>query len=492
MVQRRDFIGGSLAGFFGNYSIQSNASQQVFYVDSLSGCDSFDGLSPSSAWQSAERVSSHAFRDGSVVLLRRGRCFPLSSTLRLRSIDGSQRNWPMNAPIYLGAYGPIAEPLPRLSCWKHLDPRGWERYIEDVWRIDVNAALLSTGAQTKNRDGANIGRLLVDGKIMTRKKMRIEDLRMDWDFYSDRGNSLYVRSSQSPALRASEVSAAPNVRMLARDSGISVRDIWFEGTGGNAADLYWDSDIQWCVFHTIGGSQLEDGRRYGNGIQQFGGARNVTGRNNLFWECFDAALTCQGYDMHRPGAGWNFIDFSDNWVARCAQGVEFWATCGRTAGSAVRCAVESGFHNVQARRLHLFDIGRGASRIGRLDYLVWACLVETVPIETPVDPIIVSISEMKNCSDTLFFAPVPADRSSHLRHFLLEPSQLSLPAGSLISRFHRHTVEQWHTFVNETGIGHESSMSIESIGFSDSFESRLHPFDELYSSWQSSRGLEIG
>ncbi|TBW32958.1 hypothetical protein EYW49_21130 [Siculibacillus lacustris] len=488
-LTRRGLIGGALTAPWAMRDAAFAATGDVFHVDSVSGSDAADGRSPATAWKTTEKVSAGRYRAGSSILFRRGRSFPLSSTLRLQSATGGHRHLETGeAPVTLGAYGGSpGEPLPRISSWKVLDPAGWTSAGPDLWRIDVNAALLPEGSHTPGRDGANIGRLSVDGAIKTVKKRSAVALKSDWEFFSDQEQFLYVFSHDNPKDRAATIKASPNVRMLALDSGITARDLWFEGTGGNAADLYWDTDIQWCVFHTIGGSFLSDGRRYGNGVQQFGSGYDITARNNLFWECYDTALTCQGYPMDKPNSGWENIDYSDNWIARCQSAMEIWATYGK--GKALgTCPPGSGFRNVRARRLRLFDLGRGASRLGRLDYQIWAAFIEPAPIETPYRPVPISVAEMKNCSDRLLFGPSSQDRTRPALDFVLEPSDLSLPEKSLIANGSGYRVEQWDAYVRQTGIGVGSTMRIEPEATTGFGETVLTPFETLHARWAASRG----
>lgn len=484
MPTRRDIFAGLVASSLGPAVGAKGTNDATYYVDSRTGSDSADGLSPSTAWQTTGKVSAMAYEPGSKILFRRGQTFPLHATLRLRGSKNAQRSR-YDCPVYVGAYGDIGQPLPKISAWKTIDPKQWVPQTKNVWRVPVNDALLGNSARAQGPQGANIGRLIVDGSIKTNKMAQLENLSSDWDFYSDGQDTLYLYLSQHPQDIATEIKASPNIDILGHDSGLTVRDLWFEGTGGHGANVLSNTDIQWCVYHTIGGSFLRTGQRYGNGIQQFGGAGNVIARNNLFWECYDTALTCQGYPMVAPNSGWDNIDFSDNWIARCAQGVEFWAMYGSRPGAGLP-PPGSGFRTVQARRLHMFDIGRGASRLGRLDYKVWACFIESAMIETPYHPIPISISQMQNCSDRLLVGPVVKGRTHGFADFILEPSRLSLPVGSLIASGSTLRVEDWQRFVLETGVGLGSTMDIEPANQTGFQEDRLTPFEKIHAAWKSS------
>lgn len=485
MLTRRTILIDMMAGALAAPLQALPIGTETYYVDAVAGNDAADGHTPATAWRTTDKVSAMTFNPGATVLFKRGQTFPLNATLRLKASNGGQRNR-LDRPVSLGAYGPQESPMPKLSAWKLLDPQGWTRLAGNVWRIDVNQGLLSTGNQAKGRNGANIGRLLVEDAIKTDKKARLADLTDDWDFYSDSDQFLYVKSANHPGQTAAPIKASPNMDMLSLDNGLVVRDLWFEGTGGHGANIGSNCDIQWCVFHTIGGSFLRGISRYGNGIQQFGGGHNVVARNNLFWECYDVALTCQGFSMATPGAGWDNIDFSDNWIARCAQGVEFWAMYGQGPGRGWGPA-GAGLRSVQARRLRLYDIGRGASRLGRLDYRYWACFIESAVVETPFHPIPISVQFMRNCSDRVLIGPHRAERASGVGDFLLEASHLSLPANSLIASGSTRRVEEWQQFVAETGIGIGSTMGIEPAAQSGFAPEVLTPFSTLYRDWHASR-----
>ncbi|TBW32614.1 hypothetical protein EYW49_22000 [Siculibacillus lacustris] len=477
-----------LAGGLGIGGGGGGTSFDTFYVDAVNGSDSNSGAYPSQAWKTTDKVSSLSYSPGARVLFKRGQSFPLSDTLRLRPNGGSNRK-DTDTPVYVGAYGgTVLDPLPKLSSWKYLDPAGWSLYSSNIWRIDANAAVLRTGSQTSGSDGANIGRLLVDGAIKTYRRQSIAECVADWDFYADDTQYLYVRAPANPSALAAEIRAAPNVWQIGMDPGIKIRDIWFEGTGGHACNVGSNTDVQWCVMHIIGGSNLS-GHRYGDGFQQFGGAQNVTCKNCLFWENYDSALTIQGYPMNTSTSGWDNVDLSDNWVARCQSALELWATYGAAANSGT-CPPGSGFRTVAARRLHLFDVGRGFSRLGRWDYLAWSALVQN-PTETPYFPVPISISEMKNCSDTLLFGPAPIDPlppsrtgSVNSSDYRFEVSALSLPSGSRIDRKMTYTVEQFIDYNSAAIVKFDqSTMAIEPSGSTGFADAVLTPFANIYASW---------
>ncbi len=80
----------------------AGASAATYYVDSQSGSDTADGLSPSTALQTIGAANALALAPGDSMLFRRGQAF--SGELRLRR-DGTQVS-----PISVGAYGTGATP----------------------------------------------------------------------------------------------------------------------------------------------------------------------------------------------------------------------------------------------------------------------------------------------------------------------------------------------------------------------------------------------
>lgn len=69
-----------------------------YYIDSLKGNDSNDGLSPGKAWQTLEKASQGTYQAGDKILLKGGQIF--NGSLVLESISGSA-----GLPIVISSYG---------------------------------------------------------------------------------------------------------------------------------------------------------------------------------------------------------------------------------------------------------------------------------------------------------------------------------------------------------------------------------------------------
>lgn len=460
----------------------------TYYV-SPTGNDSAAGTSPATAWQTVAKVNSRIFQPGDQILFACGGTW-YTNGISIRGVGGSQ------LPAYgykvtVDAYGDLSAGLPIISGWKILNSSGWVLHAAGVWKINVNVDITGN-TFTTGAPGANIGRLLVDGDIKTIKCLTLGDLTNDWDYYSDNTTYLYVRSDLNPGTRATEVKASPNIHLglITASTSTKWRNLHITGSGGHGASLPTsDCDIQKCWFDTLGGCVLSENHanpRYGNGVESFAsGARHIV-TNNLINDCFDVALTAQGYPMNTSTSGWTDVDFSDNWIARCAWGVEFWNSVSSTLVLGEQGPIGSGFNNVRARRLKLWDIGRGTSRMGRYTAQLWAVFVQTSDIQTPYQPISVSITEMHNCADNLFFFSLPSGSPTFRRSttdFVLEPSNLRLQAGNRVMRGNQmptNTAEDFAGFVAATGIGVGSTMTVEPI------EQALTPIPDIYTLWRGS------
>ena len=468
-----------------------SASLGATYYVSPTGNDNAAGTSPATAWKTLAKVSTRILAPGDCILLERGGTF-YASELRIRGVGGQQLV-AGGAKVTIADYGDTSLALPTISGWKVTKPAGWSLYAAGVWRIAINVDVTGNTYVT-GAPGANIGRLLVDGEIKTIKRLALADLTGDWDFFSDNAAYLYVRSDVNPGTRATEIKASPNIGgMIGRDTSTRWRNLRITGSGGHGALLAAsDVDIQACWFDCLGGSVQGDDHakpRYGNGAESFArGARHVV-TNCLFTDIFDVATTAQGYPMATANDGWSDIDFSDNWIARTTWAVEYWATVDSAGTAGLKAPDGCAFTNVRARRLRLWDMGRGPCRFGRYTAQVWSAFIQTADIQTPYQPLIVSVAEMHNCSDNLFFFSLPSSGSPGYPYrrsttdFVLEPSRISMPAGSRIMRGNQmptYTIEQWDDFVAATGIGRYSIATVEPA------MQGMTPISEIYAKWRAS------
>ena len=297
---------------------------RTFHV-SRAGSDTANGLSSTRAWRTVEQVNK-ALADGTIgrgdrVLFRRGDTF-------YGTIDAIPPASNAGRQLVFGAYG--AGALPQLSNYKVCnDPAGWSSYDAETWRIDLSA---NSGAYTGNTasDDVNAGFIRVSGKIRGGKRFELGALAADWDFYSDNEQYLYVRHGENPAL-ADSIRVAVNGNIVTAQSSVAVRDLELVGTGGHgfrSPGLNSDITLSGCVIHEIGGSQLiYDGgpanTRYGNGVEIWIGASNVSVTGTEIYDAYDVGVTLQGTatDTQR---GWTDVHIDGCTIHNCTQSLEMW------------------------------------------------------------------------------------------------------------------------------------------------------------------------
>jgi hypothetical protein len=102
---------------------RAGESGRTFFVNSASGDDSFDGLSPQSPWRSLSKVNAAEVRPGDRVLFQRG------GSWRGTLIPRSGRT---GAPVTYGAYGEGARPL-LLGSVSRSEPGDWHPEGDNLW-----------------------------------------------------------------------------------------------------------------------------------------------------------------------------------------------------------------------------------------------------------------------------------------------------------------------------------------------------------------------
>ncbi|PNI09518.1 hypothetical protein CXX84_04500 [Arthrobacter sp. AFG7.2] len=317
-VTRRTLLKGVAAGLAGSalvprYQGGARATGTTRYVSVL-GSDSNPGTE-ASPWRSLRRIraalGSGELGRGDSVLLKRGETF--FGTLYEPSLQGSK------GVFTLGAYG--TGPRPNVAGYK-ISKDAWSRHTHHIWKLDITA---NSGQYTGNTaaTSTNAGFLKVAGLIRGRKCPRPAELANQWDFCND-ATFVYVLSSFNPG---DGVAIAIREDGLRPASNSLVEGIHIEGHGGHgiATGGSRDIHIRDCFLENLGGSRLNpDGTRYGNGIEVWIGASDITIENNTIRECYDAAYTMQG-TATADARSWTDIHFRHNHVENCNQSFEMWS-----------------------------------------------------------------------------------------------------------------------------------------------------------------------
>lgn len=317
------------------------------YYISASGCDTNDGLTPSTPWQSIKKLNS-SVKCGDTVCFKRGDTF----FGQIRAPKGNDTT----TPTTYRSYGEGTKPT--VSQYKTAHSDAWERLEDGIWRIDLSNA--------KNFDGnvteldTNVGFIKVDGAIKPWKRFELDKLTEQWDFYNDK-QYVYVKSKDSPALLANDVKFACNIICMPFADNILVEDIIFIGSGSHGmSGTINRATVRNCEFHELGGSELtthfRPGVRYGNGLECWTDSSDVLVENCKFSNIYDVAVTMQGNCVTR---GWVNIIFRNNVMWNCQQSFEIWSNGELENTGFQRCifennvCIDSGYswgHEVRANK----------------------------------------------------------------------------------------------------------------------------------------------
>jgi hypothetical protein len=313
------------------------------YFVSPDGDDGAPGTDARTPWRTIDavnrRMADGTIGAGDAVLFRSGATFPG----KIRPVGIDLHTAP-GGRLLLSAYdidGSAARPV--ISSYKVLDvAEGWRSSALDEWVIDLSPD--AHGQTHHGYSGAqggadNIGFLRVDGVLHGVRRSSRAELAAPWDFFCE-GTTLHVRSPTNPTEAASDLCAACGETCVALTDGLEMRGLHVEGGGAHGAQGTASSvTIADNEFGELGGSLLNPGTRYGNGVEIWIGSSNVEVSGNVLHDIYDVALTMQG-DRSGDDTGWNAVAFTENLVYRCNQSVEFWSG-GASPGAQgfVRCTV---------------------------------------------------------------------------------------------------------------------------------------------------------
>ena len=222
-------------------------------------------------------------------------------------------------PVVYGAFGEGPKPVIQPS-WDRSRRQDWRREDNGMWCAVTHAA-------------ADIGNIVFDhgAKGCAFKRGKLEECRRDLDFWCDpKTFEVHMRSWTNPAARFSSVELCEKVHCI-DESGmhdvvydsLALRYSAAHGIGGTGVKriVIRNCDISW-----IGGGYLYfdnfgNGVRYGNGIEFWSEAEDVTVEGNRVWECWDAGLTNQSSG---DGVAQRNIFWRSNEVWNCEYSYEYW------------------------------------------------------------------------------------------------------------------------------------------------------------------------
>ena len=250
---------------------------------------------------------------GATVLFRRGCMW--RGQLRVRS--GTPGH-----PIRYGAWGEGPAPViqPSLSAGDAASA-AWSDLGGGCWRYEAGAHV-------------DVGNVVLDGgeSGCLFKRGSRADLLRDRDFWFDGATGAVVVRSDAGnpgarwrsmelclKLHGMDQAAAHDVEY----DGLSVRFSAAHGIGGGgvARIAIRNCDVSWIGGGVLYIDDFGNGVRYGNGIELWGGAEDVTVESCVVRQCWDAGITNQ---TNEPGSAQRRIRWIGNVVSECEYSYEFW------------------------------------------------------------------------------------------------------------------------------------------------------------------------
>ena len=281
---------------------------KTYYIDPAAGDDANDGLTP------ARPVRTYAVREfagGDTVLFKRGTI--IRDVLHARS--GMAKT-----PITYGAYGEGDRPA-FLGSVQVGDPALWVEERPSLWRY--------TG--TFPSEVCNL--IFNGGESCGILRWRSEDLRQPGEWYytgfgtsssgdggQDRRGVLYLCSPINPGKAYGDIECAlwGQRRLVSGQHDIVFENLCFRNSGvhGYQESQVHNIVIRNCEFRHIGGAvwSLRHRIRFGNAVELWDGASDVTVEGCVFDNIYDVAVTHQGGGTrHIPER----IYFRDNLFVGC-------------------------------------------------------------------------------------------------------------------------------------------------------------------------------
>ena len=329
----------------------------TYYV-SIDGDDDNDGLTPETAWKTAERVNRMWLKPGDGVLFKRGDLF-------------RGYKFMAQAGVTYGAYGEGEKP--KFYGWTEnlADASLWEEYDKEkhIWKYKKLTP--DTGTIVFN-DGEKVSRKLIpsyknlqfvcredETKPFVMRDEMTEDLDLFWyfeetltrkpskgedfpvpDLRSEAYGEVYVRCDKgNPGAVFNSIELIPKGTAIQckvnRDVTIKNLCIKYYCFGITGKDTITNLKITNCEIGWIGGNIMmylgtdpnypQGGRgsvtRYGNAIEIYGGCVNFTASDNYIYQVYDAGITHQvNTTTKRVMTG---IRYTGNVLEKCVYAIEY-------------------------------------------------------------------------------------------------------------------------------------------------------------------------
>ena len=276
------------------------------YYISYKGNDNNTGTSKDQAWKSITKLNTmiSSIPEGAVVLFERGGVYRGKLFLR--------------KGITLAAYGTGYKPAIYGSSKNYGKESLWKKTsTKNVWVANTSA------------EGGDVGLVVFDhGKKTTTKRLRLEQLKKDYDMLSAAGQVYVYLSEGNPGKLHKDIEmcgTSGNAHIITGNVGIKNVTIdnlciKYGGIHGIQFSSAQNVTITNCEVGYIGGAtgSAWGGAWLGNGIELWESCKDVLVDNCWVYQCFDAGITNQGKACVQEN-----ITFSNNLVEYCAYNIEY-------------------------------------------------------------------------------------------------------------------------------------------------------------------------
>lgn len=275
-----------------------------YYISPNGSLDN-DGLSPETPWSTdALIVYGYEFKSGDAVLFERGKVYRIVSSI------------PLVSGVTYAAYGTGNKPAIYASQKNYAQDGLWfPSKKENIWRLDFTAG--------------EVGHIVFNhGESMGVMRDGLADLKNTGEFYHNQLEGyLYLycdKGYPQDVYKDIEIGAEVGIMGGSSLQGVTIDNLAFKYTGSHSINITNSKDItiQNCEFGWIGGCYMTEAgsvERYGNAIQFWDKAENITVKNNWIYQIYDAGLTFQS----RSDVKYSNINFTDNLIEYCNYSIEF-------------------------------------------------------------------------------------------------------------------------------------------------------------------------
>ena len=312
------------------------ASGKVYYI-SPNGCDSNDGLTPETAWKTAEKLRSSdaLLQAGDAVLFERGGEWRKPSEENLKDdMDGATGGasvFVAKKGVYYGAYGTGPKPILNGSPRNYADPQLWEK-TEWPGVFRCTCAFQNVGIVALNHSG-ELGRydelLAIKEMANFRGFHTPADLRFDCSYYCDvNTQTLYFFSARgiNPGERFHSIEIGGRWSMVVDYAAAMIENFHFKFsgygiTGGPVVR------VKNCIFSYLGGCKInrksDDTVVCGNAVEIYGDFEEMTVESCWMYQICDTGMTHQMWRTADSACVHKNVTYCGNVVEYCHWSIEF-------------------------------------------------------------------------------------------------------------------------------------------------------------------------